>query len=153
MDFLSDDEIRAILDDLVYPGFDFRLVRIGVKPPPTLGGDDIVALQIICYGRDNVSGAALTWKSRKWLLSRHMRRGEIVQTAFLAVITAIEHEAREVFTYRGRAVFDPHYDIDKLHALRGRPDALAERPLAVRSEDLPAMTAVEGHAGPDRDQS
>jgi hypothetical protein len=77
--------------------------------------------------RDNVTGEATAWRGRKWLLSEHMTDGEVVQTAFLAVMTAVEHEAREVFTYQGRAIFDPHYDIYKLVELRARPDALRER--------------------------
>lgn len=78
-------------------------------------------------GTDNVSGAPLAWKGRKWLLSKHMTDGEIVQTTFLALMTAIEHEAREQFFYKGEAVFDPHYDIEKLVELHRRPDALKER--------------------------
>lgn len=63
----------------------------------------------------------VTWNGRKWPISRHSTDGEIVQTAFLALMTAIEHEARERFTYKGVSVFDPHYDIDKLVALRQSP--------------------------------
>jgi hypothetical protein len=77
---------------------------------------------------DNVTGAPMAWKGRKWLMSEHMTDGEIVQTVFLATLTAIEHEIRETFTFRGAAVFDPHYDIEKLVELRQRPDALKERP-------------------------
>jgi hypothetical protein len=76
---------------------------------------------------DNVTGEPMAWKGRKWLLSEHMTDGEIVQTAFLATLTAIEHEIRETFTFRGAAIFDPHYDIQKLVDLRLQPDALKER--------------------------
>jgi hypothetical protein len=41
-------------------------------------------------------------KSRKWLLSAHMTKTEIVNTAWFAVKTAIEHEAREEFFYQGQ---------------------------------------------------
>lgn len=76
---------------------------------------------------DNVTGKPMTWKGRKWPLSLHMTDGEVVQTAFLAMMTAIEHEARETFLFQGVAVFDPHYDIYKLVELRSRADALKER--------------------------
>jgi hypothetical protein len=69
-------------------------------------------------GRDNVTGEPLAWFGRKWRLSPHMTDGEIVQTAFLAVMTALEHEAREQFTFDGVSVFDPHYDIHELVRLR-----------------------------------
>lgn len=84
-------------------------------------------LQIECKGHCNITGQPMDWKSRKWPLSIHMTDGEIVQTAFKAVMTALEHEAREMFTYRGVTVFDPHYDIEKLVELRRQPDALKER--------------------------
>lgn len=51
---------------------------------------------------------------RKWRLSKHMTDSEIVQTAFLAVRTAQEHELREQFKYKGYAIFNPHFDLDHL---------------------------------------
>lgn len=84
-------------------------------------------MQIECSSYCNVTSEPIRWKTRKWLLSPHMTDGEIVQTAFKAVLAAIEHEAREKFTYRGASIFDPHYDIEKLVELRRQPDALKER--------------------------
>lgn len=74
-----------------------------------------------------VTQEALPWSGRKWRLSEHMTDGEVVQTAFLAVKTALEHEARERFTFDGVSVFDPHYDIHKLVDLRRQDDSLEER--------------------------
>jgi hypothetical protein len=69
-----------------------------------------VWLQVRCAeGTDNVTGAPVEWRGRKWLLSRHMTAGEIAQTVLKAVLTAAEHEIRE------------------LVELRARPDALKER--------------------------
>ncbi len=62
-------------------------------------------------------GMGIVWKSRKWRLSENMTRSEIAQTALKAVLTAEEHEARERFLYKGRAIFGPHHNIDALHAL------------------------------------
>ena len=56
------------------------------------------------------------WKGRKWYVSAHATRSEIVQTCLKAVLTACEHEARESFRYRGEAIFGPHHDVE---ALRG----------------------------------
>lgn len=66
-------------------------------------------------------------RSRKWRLSKHMTRSELVQTAFKAVLTAIEHEAREQFAYRGRAIFGPHFDVDALCELASVPGGLDAR--------------------------
>lgn len=109
-----------VLSRITFPGFTFIVQEYAHRP----------TLQIECKGTCNISGADLTWTSRKWLLSWHMTDGEVVQTAFKAVMTALEHEAREQFTYRGVTVFDPHYDIEKLVALRMQPDALKERTTA-----------------------
>jgi hypothetical protein len=51
---------------------------------------------------------------RKWLLSPEMTDGEVVQTAFKAVMCAIEHEVREEFTYKDAPIFGPHFDIETL---------------------------------------
>lgn len=56
-------------------------------------------------------------KGRKWYVSAHATKSELVQTALLAILTAIEHEVREEFTYRGHAIFGPHFHIDTLREL------------------------------------
>ncbi|SRR5258708_17168739 len=56
----------------------------------------------------------IVWKGRKWRLSENMTRSEIAQTALKAVLTAVEHEAREHFLYKGRAIFGPHHNVDLL---------------------------------------
>lgn len=75
--------------------------------------------------------------TRKWRLSTHMTRSEIVQTAFKAVVTSAEHQAREFFTYRQRAVFQPHYDVDALWEIAEMKDARKEPASpALRGDDL-----------------
>ena len=60
------------------------------------------------------SGETLRHYGRKWRISPRMTRSELVQTAFQAVIAAEEHETREMFRYRGQAVFGPHFDLERL---------------------------------------
>lgn len=69
---------------------------------------------------------------RRWFLSEKMSVSDVVRTAFMATLAAEEHEARERFTYRGKRIFGPHYDVDRLVEI------------AVR-ENL-AINAVEPHA-------
>lgn len=71
-------------------------------------------LQVKFEAPNNVTGGIEKWGGRKWLLSEHMTKSEIVSTALKAVLTAEEHEAREQFLYRGRAIFGPHLDVDTL---------------------------------------
>ena len=84
-------------------------------------------LQIKAIGKCNVSGKPWNWSSRKWPLSPHMTDSEVVQTAFKAVMTAMEHETREQFKFLGESIFDPHYNVYKLAKLRKNIDCLDVR--------------------------
>lgn len=54
------------------------------------------------------------WSGRKWRLSPHMTDGEFIQTVFAAVLAFMEHETREEFLFRGRAIFGPHISLGTL---------------------------------------
>lgn len=98
--------------------------------------NDVPYLQITARGQCNTTGEDVDWNGRKWMLSEHMTPGEIVQTAFKAIMTAVEHETREQFRYFGQPIFDPHYDIDALVALRMNPASIKERaPHVILAED------------------
>ena len=100
--------LRNLMRDVAYPGYEFMLARDYHR----------TYLQIVCEeGTCNVTGEPMIWKSRKWFISFHMTDSEVVQTCFKAVLTAMEHEARERFTFRGTAVFGPHLDVYQLKAL------------------------------------
>jgi hypothetical protein len=62
-----------------------------------------------------MTGEVETQHGRKWILSKHMTKSEVVTTAFKAVMTAEEHEIREKFRYGGRMIFGPHFNVDALH--------------------------------------
>lgn len=66
---------------------------------------------------DNPGSKLEIQRGRKWLLSEHMTKSEFIQTALKAVLTAEEHEIRERFTYKGEAIFGPHFDIEVLRAI------------------------------------
>jgi hypothetical protein len=118
--------IRGAIERIAYPGFTIELIDdewIAMEGP--------LYLRVRCdNGVCNVTGKPMGWTGRKWRLSEYMTDGDVVQTAFMAVMDANEHETRELFTYRGVSVFDPHYDIEKLVELRRQPDALKEREAA-----------------------
>lgn len=71
-------------------------------------------LQWTWRGRCADSGGIARFHGRKWRLSPHMTKSELVQTALKAALTAVEHEARERFLYRGQPIFGPHFDVDSL---------------------------------------
>lgn len=63
------------------------------------------------------TGEPTVWLTRRWYISDKATRSEIVQTCLKIVLTAAEHEARENFLYRGRAVFGPHLNVDVLWSI------------------------------------
>lgn len=106
------------LEQVSFPGMSFHLFR---RP-------DYAYMQIEFQTIDTAMGGVVIHKGRKWLLSQHMTRSEVVQTALKAVLTVLEHEARENFKYRGAAIFGPHFDVDALSDIR------AEEMLDMRQE-------------------
>lgn len=94
-------------------------------------------LQVSYLEKDVYSGVMSRQRGRKWYVSSHAIRSEVVQTAFKAVMTSIEHRAREFFRYRGVNVFQPHYDVEELVRLRksarGQPVGRPQRRARVRS--------------------
>lgn len=71
-------------------------------------------LQVEFMAVDTVSGEMTGQRGRKWMLSQHMCRGELVATAFKAIEAAEMHELRENFLYRGVAIYGPHIDPNAL---------------------------------------
>lgn len=107
------EAVVAVLRSIEYPGLEF------VFP-----GD---YLQVRGLEKDHTTGEMKYWNGRKWRISAHMTKSEIVQTAFKAVMTWVEHEAREKFLYKGAAIFGPHFDVDQLATLAQSPIALDVR--------------------------
>lgn len=97
-------EMIQVVDEIEYKNWVFDLTMDGPRPVLQVQFLDGIAPQ----------------KGRKWFLSPHMTKGELIQTCFKAVITAEEHEIREKFFYRERAVFGPHIDIDVLWEAAGQ---------------------------------
>lgn len=96
------DDVRKILEKV-----EFRTWRFAVKPT-----DMADTLQVVFFDRSGNQQ-----RGRKWYVSWHATSSEIVQTALLAVLTALEHEAREDFKYDGHAIFGPHFDVGALREL------------------------------------
>jgi hypothetical protein len=110
---------------------EFLIAQINYKPGwrITVHGTDGGGfyLQIRFESEDPCTHVVGEQSGRKWFLSPHMTDGEVVQTALMAVLAAEEHEAREFFTYRGRAIFGPHFNLQKLVALCDEADACEVR--------------------------
>ena len=118
------DKVNAILAEVSFNDWTIEAHR-HIDHLSSNGGR--MYLQVRVKGKCNVNGSPWEWTGRKWDLSIHMTKSEIVQTAFKAVMTAMEHEVREQFLYKGVSIFDPHYDVDKLVTLRRKTNCLDER--------------------------
>lgn len=107
--------LRKILGDIDY-------IEGGLTAGERDNGD--LWLRYSRYGKWKKQQGELIWgpppdkskwiSGRKWLISRHSTKSEVVQTAFKAVMTFEEHEIRESFTYKGERIFGPHFDVDFL---------------------------------------
>lgn len=101
-------DLLAVLNEIQFNNWQFIAGEMG----------DGFFVQIQFRGRDNFTGELhQAWGGRKWYVSKHATRAEVVQTCLKAVLTALEHEAREQFTYVGVPIFHPHVDIDRLTAV------------------------------------
>lgn len=100
-----EQKLRKTIEMVAYQDWEFLVGKDGIG---------LYYLQVRVHGPDVNGGDRIVWTGRKWRVSMHMTASEIVSTALKAVLTAEEHEARERFLYRGRAVFGPHLDVDRL---------------------------------------
>jgi hypothetical protein len=71
-------------------------------------------IQLRCSEPDANGGERKLFGGRKWYVEPSATRSQIVRTAFKAVATWQEHEARHLFRYRGAPLFSPHHDVDGL---------------------------------------
>lgn len=108
---MTHEDFQRILDRVRYK-HNWRIVVRELD-----AGTGRLYLQVQFQAPCAVTGRNEVQSGRKWLLSRHMTEGEVLQTALKAVITAEEHEARENFKVDGEAVFGPHLDVDALLGL------------------------------------
>lgn len=102
-------DVRRVIAETTFPGYEFavNVVDLGVY---TIEG----RFKAPC----TVNGGEPVWQyTRKWLLE-FPTEGAIVGTLLKLVLTSLEHEAREMFLWKGKRVFDPHTDIAALYAIQ-----------------------------------
>lgn len=71
-------------------------------------------VQLRYVEKDIVTGNPEDQHGRKWYVSAHSCKSEVVQTVLKACLTSAEHMIREHFRYRGATIFGPHFDVDVL---------------------------------------
>jgi hypothetical protein len=76
------------------------------------------------------TGVPSMQEGRKWFVPAYWTKSDVVRTAFKAVTTWVEHEARECFKYKGARVFSPHQDVDAIAAQRSQASTDLKRQVA-----------------------
>lgn len=97
------NEIQAILNDIKFEDWTLRLMEKG----------DGFLIQWVFMDVD-VERPELgpqPQHCRKWYVSPYATDTEIVETAWKGCWIAMFHETSEKFTYKGRRVYSPHFDI------------------------------------------
>ena len=100
----SSDSIQMIIEQITFMDYEFVVAS----------DDSKIYLQGQYYEPDIITGKTELQKTRKWILSPHMTKSEVVQTAFKCALTSMEHRTREHFLYKNERVFSPHYDVEAL---------------------------------------
>jgi hypothetical protein len=101
---LTVEKINSILEGVEFRGGSFSVEEI----------HDGFLIQLCREEADVEGGERQVFEGRKWHIVRTATESEVVQTAFKAVVTWQEHEARDQFTYRGARPFSPHFDVEGL---------------------------------------
>jgi len=141
----SGEQVQSMLDNEVkYKDWKFVVNQRDVQ---TGGMWDIdLRLRVEWIGSDAVSGKPEKQQSRWWPLSKHMVKTEIIQTAFLCILKAEEHEIRETFKYFKHdlaadgggwwaAPFNSHIHIDSLASASDEVDVREDtRPEAPKNQ-------------------
>lgn len=92
------EDVLGLLERIEYRDWSWRVGPAG----PNL------AIWVAFQAPDPETGHVTEQLGRPWLITPEMDASAIVRTAFLAVLTAEEHEIRENFRFCGEPVFGPH---------------------------------------------
>lgn len=88
---------------------------------------------------DTYTGKPAMQEGRKWFVSNHCKPSDVVRTAFKAVSTWAEHEARESFKYKNVRVFSPHLNLEAL------VQSKASGNTAIFEDEITAQTNATGN--------
>lgn len=111
---MNKDDMIEVLKDVKFKDWTFHVESRPVYDPTITAVTYAHYLQVRFMEKDTYGDGESMQSGRKWILSEHMKRSEVVTTAFKAIMTAIEHETRETFRYKGRTIFGPHIDVESL---------------------------------------
>lgn len=97
-------EVKTIIDRISFMDRQFRITERNKG----------YMLQIEYYEvdvDDSSNTEPVLQRARKWYISPYSTETEIVETAFKACRTSMDHVLKEHFLYLGRRVYSPHFSI------------------------------------------
>ncbi len=96
--------LKGIIEDIKYKDW-----KINVEERA-----DCFTIKVTFMAEDIHTGKEELQHCRKWFISKHACRAEIVRTAYKAVVAAETHEVDENFKFRSVRVYSPHNDPDDI---------------------------------------
>lgn len=100
---MNKDQVLGIVGKCRFENYSFHV-----------DGDENIFVHASYCESDTVTGVMMRQRTRRWLISDEATPSDVVRTCFKCVLTSMEHRAREWFTYRDAAIFNPHFDADEL---------------------------------------
>lgn len=102
-------EIEEILRDVSFLDYEFWVNEVDNQ------GETHHEIYISYWETDvEEPGVVKQQFGRSWGIEYDWNRDQVVQTAFKACLTSMEHRTREGFKYKGERVFGPHFNLDDL---------------------------------------
>lgn len=105
---MTNGEIQSVLSECAFPKYTIYVAQ---------SSHGYTYIQACYVEADTITGDMEMQYTRRWSVNPMMTKSEIVATAFKCVLTSMEHKTREWFLYRGKAIYQPHYDVDVLHSV------------------------------------
>lgn len=99
--------VQAVVDAVRFPGHEFLLWTDRER----------LVVRVRYVEADVETGREEEQYGREWYFPAGQTAGQIVGTCFKALLTSLEHRAREHFLYHGKPVLQPHFDVDELWKL------------------------------------
>lgn len=106
---MTTEKLKEILSNIKIFDRNFEITNVwtGEAPTDRCGWH----LQVTYLEDDVLTGKPELQRSRKWLISREDDESAIVHTVFAAVMRSYDHVIQEHFTYKGKRVYSPHFNI------------------------------------------
>lgn len=97
-------DIQSILSEVKFMDWELRLLE--------KGDGFLIQWVFMDFDVENPTAGLVPQHCRKWYISPYSTTTEIVETAWKAAWIAILHETKEKFTYKGRRIYSPHFDVE-----------------------------------------